>query len=82
MLDMIRRWKKEEVDHSQDQVSLATFLEAYNQNIPVGFPRASVSMLKKFQTIYPTLFKNGGMWSVAVHRKKVIDWLSSYRNGE
>lgn len=79
---MIRRWKKEEVDHSQDQVTLATFLEAYNQNIPASFPHASVSILKKFQTIYPLLFKNGNTWSIALHRKRVIDWLSSYQNAD
>lgn len=81
-LIMIRRWKKEEVNTSQDQISLATFLESYNHTIPADFPHASVPILKKFQTIYPTLFKNGDTWSVALHRKKVIDWLSSYRNGE
>lgn len=79
---MIRRWKKEEVDTSQEQVSLATFLESYNQNIPASFPHASVSILKKFQTIYPVLFKHGDMWSVALHRKRVIDWLSSYRDAD
>ena len=78
---MMRR-RKEEVDLSQEQVTLAMFLESYNQNIPAGFSRASVAILKKFQTIYPTLFKHGDMWSIAQHRKKVIDWVSSYRNAD
>ena len=77
---MIRRRKEEEIDLSQVQTSLEVFLESYNRNIPAGFPRASVAILKKFQSIYPTLFKHGNTWSIALYRKKVIDWLSSYRD--
>lgn len=72
--------RKKEVDTSIVQIPLAKFLESYNKNIPASFPKASVSILKKFQSIYPTLFKHGDMWSLAQHRKKVIDWLSSYRS--
>jgi len=71
--------RKKEVDLSIIQTSLAAFLKSYNKNIPVSFPRASISILKKFQSIYPALFKHGNIWSLAQHRKKVIDWLSSYR---
>lgn len=71
--------RKQEVDLSGIRISLAKFLESYNKNIPAAFPRASISILRKFQSMYPALFKHGNMWSLAVHRKKVIDWLSSYR---
>lgn len=74
------RTKKEELEFSQIQVPLLAFLESYNKNIPADFPRASVIMLKKFQIAHPGLFKNGDMWSTAVHRKKLIDWLSGYRD--
>lgn len=67
------------MDLSIIRVPLTAFLESYNKNIPASFPRASVAILKKFQSIYPALFKHGDMWSLAQHRKKVIDWLSSYR---
>ena len=72
--------EKEELELSQMQVPLLMFLESYNQNIPAGFPRASVSILKKFQGAHPTLFKHGDEWSVAQHRKKLIDWLSSHHD--
>lgn len=75
---MMKR-RKQEVDLSGVRIPLTAFLESYNKNIPAAFPRASISILKKFQSIYPALFKHGNMWSLAVHRKKVIDWLSSYR---
>lgn len=78
----MRMKREEQVDLSQTQTSLEVFLESYNKNIPAGFPRASVAILKKFQSIYPTLFKHGNTWSVALYRKKVIDWLSSYRNAD
>ena len=71
--------RKKEVDLSGVQISLAEFLKSYNKNIPASFPRASVAILKKFQSMYPALFKHGNTWSLAQHRKKVIDWLSSYR---
>ena len=78
----MRTEKKNEIDFSQIQTSLKVFLESYNKNIPAEFPRASIAILKKFQGIYPMLFKHGNTWSVALCRKKVIDWLSSYRNAD
>lgn len=72
--------KREEFEQSQIETSLGVFLASYNENIPAGFPRASAAMLKKFQLTHPTLFKRGDVWSVALHRKKVIDWLSSQHN--
>lgn len=65
--------KKLEVN--QEQVTLEAFMDFYNQNIPKGFPRASVEILKKFQMSHPTLFKQGDTWSIARHQKKLIDWL-------
>lgn len=77
---MLGRKKAEQIDPSQLQISLEMFLESYNQNIPAGFSRASVAMLRKFQSIYPALFKHGDRWSIVEHRKRVIDWLYSYRD--
>ncbi len=68
---------KAELELNQDQVTLAMFLADYNQNIPTGFPLASPSILRKFQEAHPTLFKTKDMWSIARHRKRVMDWLSS-----
>ncbi|KKR46465.1 MAG: hypothetical protein UU22_C0045G0002 [Parcubacteria group bacterium GW2011_GWA2_40_8] len=76
----MRRYKKEENILNEKQVPISSFLEAYNQNIPTGFPRASVAVLKKFQSTHPTLFKHGNMWSIDLHRKRIIDWLSVYRD--
>lgn len=72
--------KKEELELSEMLVPLATFFASYNQNIPTGFPRASVSLLKEFQVTHPALFKQGYLWSVARHRKKLIDWLHTHRD--
>jgi hypothetical protein len=77
---MKSRKEKEAIELSQMQITLSAFLESYNQNIPANFPRASVTILKKFQITHPMLFKNGDMWSIAQHRKKLIDWLSGYRD--
>ena len=67
--------KDEAYEHSKVQITLFVFLEAYNQSIPKGFPRASIADLEKFKDLYPTSFKHGNLWSIAQHRKKLIDWL-------
>ncbi len=72
--------EKEEIELNEMPVPLSAFLESYNKNIPAVFPRASAATLKKFQAMHPALFKNGDMWSIAQHRKKLMDWLSGYRS--
>lgn len=79
LLVMKSKREKEAIEISQMQIPLVAFLESYNKNIPASFPHASVSTLKKFQDMHPMLFKNGDTWSVAQHRKKLMDWLSGYR---
>jgi hypothetical protein len=56
-------------------ISIAEFLDFYNSNLPVDYPRASMSLLKKFQETHAQLFKNGDRWSLDLHRKKVFEWL-------
>lgn len=74
--------EKEAIELNEMQIPLSAFLESYNQTIPAAFPHASVGALKKFQIIHPALFKNGDMWSIAQHRKKLMDWLSGYRDAQ
>ena len=57
-----------------------SFIKYYNDNIPASFPRATVRILKKFQALYPGLFKESAEWTINKHRKKLMDWLSSYRD--
>lgn len=71
---------REEIEFNQIQMPLSAFLEFYNQNIPASFPIASVASLKKFQLTHPMLFRNGDTWSITQHRKKLMDWLSGYRD--
>lgn len=73
--------KKEanEVDVNLVGTPTKVFVEYYNKNIPDAFPRATLKTLEKFQTLYPSLFKEGCEWTINKHRKKLMDWLSSYR---
>lgn len=71
---------KENKEINETPVTLAVFLEAYNKNIPEGFPRATSATLRKFQEEHPTLFKRKDMWSIDRHRKRLIDWLASSLN--
>lgn len=67
---------KEEAAACQEQVSLLDFLKSYNQTIPMGFPKASALLLKKFKEGHAKLFKHDDLWSLDLHRKKIMDWLS------
>ncbi|MBI2121638.1 MAG: hypothetical protein HYT98_00805 [Candidatus Sungbacteria bacterium] len=72
---MKRKYK--EYEKSLIPMPLLAFLADYNKNIPNGFPCVSVAILQKFQSINPGLFRHGDTWSIARHRKKLIDWLST-----
>jgi hypothetical protein len=64
-----------ELEISEMRISLGDFLKSYNKSIPLGFPRVSTALLKKFKETHPLFFKHGDLWSLDEHRKKIIDWL-------
>ncbi len=65
----------QELKISEMQITRADFLKSYNQNIPATFPQASTPLLNKFREQHESLFKHGDMWSLDLHRKKLIEWL-------
>ena len=80
---MLKRGAKHEVeDTSQKRVSLDEFLRAYNETVPEAFPRASARILKEFQDANPSLFKDTKEWTIDKHRKKFMDWISSYQKNQ
>jgi len=62
-------------ERSEKSISFSDFLKSYNENLPTEFPRASLALLREFKKANATLFKNGDLWSLDQHRKKVMDWL-------
>lgn len=72
---------KENIEEDANLVgsSAGVFVEYYNENIPDAFPRATLKTLKEFQNLHPSLFKENCEWTINKHRKKLMDWLSSYR---
>ena len=58
--------------------SIEDFLELYNENLPLAFPRASTALLKEFQNTHTGLFRSTDVWSLDLHRKKVMDWLRAH----
>ena len=60
---------------SERRVTLAEFLRSYNTGLPEQFPRASPSLLRAYKLQYPAQFKDDGLWSLDIHRKKFMDWL-------
>jgi hypothetical protein len=69
------RNNKPEIKEYEMQISIADFLKSYNQNMPMTFPRATLHLLKRFRDDHATLFKHGDLWSLDLHRKKLIEWL-------
>lgn len=61
---------------SEKTHSLAEFMKLYNENLPAVFPRASIALLKEFQSTHGDTVKSG-VWSLDQHRKKVMDWLTA-----
>ena len=68
------------LEKNQAMTTIAVFMDAYNKSTPEGFPRATVKVLRKFQTIHPALFKRPDEWSIEKHRKKFMDWIVSYES--
>lgn len=62
------------------QITLAEFLQSFNDNMPASFPRVSEEQLLRFKKEHESFFKHGDLWSLDLHRKKIIDWLP--RNGD
>jgi len=62
---------------SEKVLTLPEFLRSYNENLPTAFPRASLPLLREFKKVHMGLFKVTDVWSLDVHRKKVMDWLPS-----
>jgi hypothetical protein len=67
-----------EKERSERKRSLPEFLTAYNRDLPDSFPRASVSLLTEFRSSHPSLFREDDVWTLAAHRKKIMDWLPQY----
>ncbi|MEK7602368.1 MAG: hypothetical protein AAB472_02690 [Patescibacteria group bacterium] len=63
--------------YSEKERSLTDFLQLYNANLPLTFKRASAPLLVEFKDTHADAFKGGEVWSLDLHRKKVMDWLSS-----
>ncbi len=59
--------------------TVAVFIEYYNKNIPSAYPKATEGALIAFKATYPGLFEKGESWSIDKHRKRLMDWLPSYR---
>lgn len=70
--------KSTEPDLNLVEVKTKDFVQYYNENVPDTFPRASIRALEKFQEKYPGLFAESKEWTIDKHRKKLMDWLSSY----
>lgn len=60
---------------SEKTHTLVEFLKLYNQDLPAVFPRVSAALLAEFRSTHPSFFKSYDVWSLELHRKKVMDWL-------
>ncbi|HQU07900.1 MAG: hypothetical protein B7X04_02850 [Parcubacteria group bacterium 21-54-25] len=65
-------------ERSEKRLTASEFLAVYNEGLPPTFPRASLLLLETYQKQYANQFKEGGWWSLDLHRKKVMDWLPAH----
>lgn len=61
-------------------MTLDEFQTYYNKATPLAMPRATKEALVEFQTTHSSLFDEGGLWTIDKHRRRVMDWLPSYRS--
>lgn len=73
---------KEEIDENLVANSPKEFVEYYNENVPDSFPSVDLKTLKEFQSHYPALFEDKNEWIIDKHRKKLMDWLASYKKND
>jgi hypothetical protein len=62
------------------ELSLAQFLESFNENMPDNLSQVSEAQLIKFKEEHASFFRKGDTWSLDLHRKKVMDWLPRKTN--
>lgn len=62
-------------DPSETLLSVAEFLQSYNNTIPESFLKASLPLLQKYKEEHESFFKHQDQWSLAEHRKRIMDWL-------
>ncbi len=51
------------------------FLESFNANMPAGYPHVTPEILERFKYAHPNLFKKANIWTLDLHRKRMIEWL-------
>lgn len=64
-------------ERSEKSRSLTEFLTLYNDNLPAAFPQATRAMLEEYRATHAEAFKVADVWSLDLHRKKVMDWLKA-----
>lgn len=56
-------------------LSATEFKESFNQNMPAGYPHVTLEIMDKFRFAHPNLFKKPNVWTLDLHRKRMIEWL-------
>lgn len=79
ILQRMRGKNQAQQEFNERITPVSVFLEYYNKNIPESYPHATLQALRAFQVAYPALFHNNEEWSIDKHRKRLMDWLPSYR---
>jgi len=74
------RRNAEDLRINEREMSAIEFMESYNKNMPVTFPRASAVLMRKFREDHSGLFRHGDLWSLDQHRKRLMDWLPKNNN--
>ena len=62
------------------ETTIAEFLSYYNSAVPESYPKATLIAMEKFKETHSSLFGSKGTWSRDKHRKKLMDWLFSYKD--
>jgi len=76
---MREKWNPN-AEFNEAGTTMLVFMDYYNNHIPDAFPKATEKSLKAFREAHLSLFEEGeDLWSIDKHRKRLMDWLQSYR---
>lgn len=65
----------ERIVPNETPLSAEEFLESFNANMPEGYPHVTMEILERFKLAHPNLFKKPNVWTLDLHRKRMIEWL-------
>ena len=68
----------ERIVPNETPLTAAQFMESFNANMPAGYPHVTLKIMEHFKLAHQNLFKKPDVWTLDLHRKRMIEWLPQH----